>query len=77
LLPLAHPFWQKSFFDRRVRDTGEFQKFREYIHQNPVVAHLSDSQDQYPYSSASWRFAVDPLPQQLKPQIPMAPNLRG
>jgi putative transposase len=68
LLSLAHPFWQKSFVDRRVRDAGEFERFREYIHQNPVVANLCNSQDQYPYSSASPLFAPDPLPQRLKPQ---------
>jgi len=28
--------WQNSFYDRRVRDWEEFQRFREYIQQNPV-----------------------------------------
>lgn len=68
LLSLAHPFWQKSFVDRRVRDAGEFERFREYIHKNPVVANFCNSQDQYPYSSASPHFVADPLPQRLKPQ---------
>jgi hypothetical protein len=67
LLILAHPFWQKSFVDRRVRDASEFDRFREYIHQNPVVANLCNLQDQYPYSSANPRFALDVLPQRLKP----------
>ena len=32
------PLWQKSFVDRRVRDIIEFERYREYIHQNPVRA---------------------------------------
>lgn len=68
LLSLAHPFWQKSFVDRRVRDAGEYHRFREYIHQNPVVANLCNLPDQHPYSSANPRFAVDAFPQRLKPQ---------
>jgi len=40
LILLSHPFWQKSFFDRRVRDIAEFEKFRDYIHLNPVRANL-------------------------------------
>jgi len=53
IIPLVHPFWQKSFFDRRVRDVSEFEKFRQYIHQNPVVAGLCLSANEYPYSSAN------------------------
>lgn len=67
VLNLAHPFWQKSFVDRRVRDTGEFERFREYIHQNPVVANLCNSQERFPYSSANARFVMDALPERLKP----------
>ena len=68
LLSLAHPFWQKSFVDRRVRDADEFQRFREYIHQNPVAANLCNSPQEYPYCSANSRFVVEALPQRLKPQ---------
>jgi putative transposase len=67
LLNLAHPFWQKSFVDRRVRDAGEFARFREYIHQNPVAANLCNSQDRYPYSSANQGRVTDAAPQRLKP----------
>src|SRR5579859_6051960 len=34
------PLWQRGFTDRRVRDINEFQRFREYIHMNPVKAGL-------------------------------------
>ena len=75
LLSLAHPFWQKSFVDRRVRDAGEFDRFCEYIHQNPVVANLCDLQQQYLYSSANPQFVVDAVPQRLKPQAKDAVEL--
>ena len=35
LILLSHPLWQKSFFDRRVRNREEFEKFMDYIHLNP------------------------------------------
>jgi REP element-mobilizing transposase RayT len=28
--------WQKSFYDRRVRNIEEYHAFREYIQRNPV-----------------------------------------
>ena len=74
-LNLPHPFWQKSFVDRRVRDAGEFHRFREYIHQNPVVANLCNSQEEYPYSSANPQFVLDAPPQRLKPVAENAAEL--
>jgi putative transposase len=67
------PVWQKSFVDRRVRNLAEFEKFREYIHQNPVRAGMVHSADQYLYSSVHPAFVADELPQRLKPQIPGPP----
>jgi REP-associated tyrosine transposase len=61
--------WQPSFMDRRVRDSLEYQKFKDYIWQNPVKRFLVRSPEEYPYSSAHPSFAssVDPVPQRLKP----------
>ncbi len=59
--------WQTSFFDRRVRDTEEYDRMRIYIHQNPVRAGLVACADEYPYSSANRSFDLDELPQRLKP----------
>ena len=59
--------WQTSFHDRRVRDAGEYVQFRQYIHSNPVKAGLCYSPEQWPYSSANERFALDDVPQRLKP----------
>jgi len=67
LTRLSHPFWQKSSFDRRVRDLQEFETFQDYIHKNPVVAMLCGLPEQYPYSSMNPRFVMDELPQRLKP----------
>jgi putative transposase len=37
--------WQTSFHDRRVRDAAEYQKFRQYIWENPAQRGLC--QDSY------------------------------
>jgi putative transposase len=59
--------WQPSFFDRRVRDSLEYQKFKDYIWQNPVKRFLAKTPEDYPYSSAHPAFQLDPAPQRLKP----------
>jgi len=46
------PVWQKSFQERRMRDAEEFITRKEYIHQNPVRAHLVARPEDYPFSSA-------------------------
>jgi putative transposase len=59
--------WQKSCYDRRVRDMQEYLAFREYIHQNPVKKRLAPGLGDYPYSSAKPGFEMDEVPQRLKP----------
>jgi putative transposase len=59
--------WQPSFFDRRIRDSLEYQKFKDYIWQNPVKRFLAKTPEEYPYSSANPSFQLDPVPQRLKP----------
>jgi putative transposase len=59
--------WQPSFMDRRIRDSLEYQKFKDYIWQNPVKRFLARTPEEYPYSSANPYFQVDPVPQRLKP----------
>jgi putative transposase len=46
------PVWQRGFTDHRIRNSGEFQARREYIHQNPVRAGMVELPWFYPYSSA-------------------------
>jgi putative transposase len=59
--------WQKGFTDHRIRDAGDYQKHREYIHQNPVHARLCLQPQQYTYSSARSGWQLDEVPQRLKP----------
>lgn len=66
-LRLKREAWQPSFFDRRVRDSLEYQKYKEYIWQNPVKRGLAESPEKYPFSSANPAFDLDPVPQRLKP----------
>jgi putative transposase len=66
-LGMVGEIWQTSFHDRRVRDSGEYLRFREYIHQNPVGAHLAAGTEDWPHSSASGKFELDEVPQRLKP----------
>ena len=66
-LGLGGERWQTSFHDRRVRDAMEYQSFRTYIHENPVRRGLLQVAQHYPYSSANPKFALDGLPQRLKP----------
>lgn len=66
LLSIRTPFWQKSFLDRRVRDAAECEKYRNYIHQNPVAAGLVGKAEDFVYSSTNPNFEMDELPQRLK-----------
>ena len=68
-LKVKREVWQPSFVDRRIRDSLEYQRFKDYIWQNPVKRFLVRSAEDYPYSSAhpSFRSSLDPVPQRLKP----------
>jgi REP-associated tyrosine transposase len=59
--------WEKSFYDRRVRDWEEYSAFRRYIHRNPVQRCLVSIPEEYSYSSARPGLALDAVPQRLKP----------
>ena len=64
-LGIEEEIWQTSFYDRRVRDAGEYRRFRHYIHMNPVRRGLVPVPEQFPYSPAKMR--LDEVPQWLKP----------
>ncbi len=59
--------WQNSFYDRRVRDAGEYVGFRKYIWNNPVKRGLVQTAEEFPYTSATLQ--LDAVPQRLKPEI--------
>ena len=64
---MRSPVWQKGFYDARVWHSQQYERSREYIHNNPVKRGLVRDADQYPYSSADGGFRLDPVPQGLKP----------
>jgi putative transposase len=66
-LKSSPPVWQASFTNHRVRDDLDFERHREYIWMNPVRAGLVRRIEDYPHSSATGKFALDPMPQGLKP----------
>ena len=66
-LGFPREIWQTSFHDRRVRDAEEYQRFRQYIYENPVKRGLCSKPEDYPYGSASGKFALNAIPQRLKP----------
>jgi putative transposase len=58
--------WQGGFSDHRIRDLNDYEVHKNYVHQNPVKKGLVSRAQDYPYSSASGTFELDPLPQWLK-----------
>jgi putative transposase len=64
------PVWQRGFTDHRIRDREDFMIRREYIHQNPVDAHMVELAESYPFSSA-----YRPHERQSFEQIPPCPPL--
>jgi putative transposase len=44
--------WQRGFTDHLILNREQFDSRRDYIHQNPVDEHLSETPGSYPYSSA-------------------------
>jgi REP element-mobilizing transposase RayT len=41
--------WQREYFDRRVRNDDELQRYSDYICQNPVLAGLVKDAKDYPW----------------------------
>jgi putative transposase len=69
--------WQKGFADHRIRDREDYAQHVFYIHQNPARKQLSQTPEQYPYSSANLGFELDAPPQGLKPSLLMCLNGAG
>jgi len=68
-LEFGGEIWEKSFYDRRVRDAKDYHAFRHYIQLNPVKRGLVAATEEYFYSSARPGFLLDEVPQRLKPSI--------
>ena len=59
--------WQAGFTNHRIRDAEDFERHREYIWMNPVRAGMVGRAEEYRHSSASGKFALDPMPPGLRP----------
>lgn len=45
------PFWQRRFWEHRIRDEEDFRRHVEYIHYNPVKHGLATAPVRWPYST--------------------------
>jgi putative transposase len=73
-LQYSFGIWQRGFSDHRIRDIRDYEIRNKYNQQNPVKRGLVADAAAYPYSSASGAFALDSLPQRLKPGLLEANN---
>jgi REP element-mobilizing transposase RayT len=48
----ADPVWHREYWDRFIRDQRHYEQVIEYIHLNPVNAHLVVTAEKWPWSSA-------------------------
>ncbi len=44
-------FWQRRFWEHRIRDEQDFERHADYIHYNPVKHGLCNRPDDWPYST--------------------------
>jgi len=66
-LDFQSAIWQESFTNHRVKDAEDYERYRDYIRQNPVKRFLVERADLFPYSSAFPGAETDPAPPGLKP----------
>jgi len=57
--------WQVGFHDWTIRDSDDWQTKAEYIRTNSVRAKLVQRPEDWPYSSASGKFPLDPIPEKF------------
>ena len=58
--PSKFPMWHRSFHDRWIRDAEQYRNAKLYIEQNPVEAKLAERAEDYSWSSAGGKYALDP-----------------
>jgi len=63
------PVWQRGFSEVRIYDSEALARVQDYIVRNPVSRGLAQSPVEYLYSSAHGEFALDEVPQGLKPDV--------
>lgn len=57
LLRQEGSFWEEGFYDHLIRNREDFDRILEYMHNNPVMAGLVESPEEWPYSTANPRYA--------------------
>ncbi len=45
--------WQRRYYEHTIRNEKELERYRNYIHYNPVKHHLTNSAKEWEYSSFS------------------------
>ena len=68
--------WQSGFHESTVKDWSDYKKKSDYIHFNSVVAKLVRRPEEWPFSSASQNYKLDPIPQGLKPLLVRSSDVR-
>lgn len=58
--------WQAGFNEHRIKDAEDYRRHVLYTHENPVRAGYVTVASDYPYSSASGRYELDPAPEHLR-----------
>jgi hypothetical protein len=61
--------WQQGFHDWTIRDAADWLSKTEYIAMNPVRAGLVETFRSWPYSSASGKFVLDPMPERFLSEV--------
>jgi hypothetical protein len=59
--------WQSGFHESRITSWADYQRKRDYVWFDPVAKTLVDRPELWANGSASGKYAVDPIPQGLKP----------
>jgi len=54
--------WVAGFHDWTIRDASDWNAKAQYIRLNPVKAGLAECPEEWPYSSANGKLALDPMP---------------
>jgi putative transposase len=67
-LGMRYEIWQKGNKEHRIKDTQDYWNHVEYIWNNPVRAGLVSRPEDFAYSSARLRDAVDPPPAWVEPR---------
>ena len=54
--------WHAGFHDWTIRDAADWDSKAQYIRLNPVKTGLVERPEEWPYSSANGKLALDPMP---------------